>query len=180
MHRIGSRIAAAALLVGLAVPAAAQQAQLSGTKKDMLWSFDDAATKLVQLAEAIPADKWNWRPGPGVRTVREVVLHVSQGNAYIPSAIGVQFSGAMLADSVTDRARVIAFLKQSIEHVRGAIRNANEANSDNPVKLFGSIDTTQRGTLWLVVTHNHEHLGQLIAYARSNGVVPPWSMAGGN
>lgn len=179
MHRFTTRIAAAALFVGLAAPVAAQ-APLSGVKKDLMWMFDDAAGKLVQLAEAIPADKYAWRPGPGVRTVREVLGHVAGGNYFILQSVGVQPTGTMLPDSVMDKARVVTFLKAAADHYRNALRNANEADFDKAVTLFGSINTTQRGVYLLLVSHNHEHLGQLIAYARSNGVTPPWSMAGGN
>lgn len=180
MHRVTTRIAAAALFVGLAAPVAAQQAALSPLKRDMMAQFDDAATKVIQLAEAIPAEKYAWRPAPGVRSVREVLGHVAGGNIFILRSVGVEPTGAMLPDSVMDKARVVASVKAAADHFRNALRNANEADFDKAVTLFGSINTTQRGTYMLLISHNHEHLGQLIAYARSNGVTPPWSMAGGN
>ena len=165
------------LAVGAArsVPA---QAAPAGLRGDMIAQFDDAATKLVQLAEAIPQDKYTWRPGTGVRSVSEVLMHVAGGNYFILTFAGVKApAGATDAGegSVTDRAQVIARLKQSCDHVRAALRAASEADLDKPATMFGRA-TTVRNVYLTIVTHAHEHLGQMIAYARTNGVVPPWSM----
>jgi uncharacterized damage-inducible protein DinB len=171
---------ALALGVGAARSAPAQAAQApAGLRGDMIAQFDDAATKLVQLAEAMPQDKFSWRPGTGVRSVSEVLMHVVGGNYFIPTFAGVKPpAGATEAEeaSVTDRAQVIARLKQSCDHVRAAIRAATDADLQKPATMFGR-STTNRNVYLTIVSHAHEHLGQMIAYARTNGVVPPWSMA---
>jgi uncharacterized damage-inducible protein DinB len=156
---------------------AVSQAAPAGERGVMLGQFDDAANKLVQLAQAIPQEKYTWRPGTGVRSVSEVLNHVTGGNYYVASFAGVQRpAGASVpADSVTDKARIVAALQASIAHIRTSLRNASDADLDKPATMFGQA-TTIRNVWATVVTHAHEHLGQMIAYARSNNVTPPWSM----
>ncbi len=180
MTTLTSRVLALALVAGAAAPVAAQQAP-TGLKGDMLAQFDDAATKLVQLAEAIPQDKYGWRPGTGVRSVSEVLMHVGGGNYFILSFVGVKSPTELprgIETSMTSKAEVIAFVKKACDFTRTAIRGVPDADLDKPTQMFGQ-QTTYRNAYMTVVTHAHEHLGQLIAYARSNGVVPPWSAAGG-
>ncbi len=168
------------LALAAGTPAAAQQAP-AGLKGDMLAQFDDAATKLAQLAEAIPQDKYGWRPGTGVRSVSEVLMHVGVGNYFVLSFAGVKPPMEMsqgLETSMTNKAQVIDFLKQACDHARTAIRTVPDADLDKPTQMFGR-QTTYRNAYMTLVSHAHEHLGQMIAYARSNGVVPPWSAAGG-
>lgn len=176
-------------LGALAVLSAAGAARLSGqapaaapagVRGEILAQFDDAATKLVQLAEAIPQDKYSWRPGTGVRSVSQVLMHVSGGNFFITSMTGVPMPAGLPQDgenTVTDKAQVLDLLRRSCDHVRAALRGMSDADLDQPADLFGR-RTTKRDVLFLITTHAHEHLGQMIAYARSNGVVPPWSRAG--
>lgn len=171
-------------LLSLTSVAAAQAATQTaaapkGIRGEMLAQLDDAAGKLQQLAEAIPQDKLAWRPAAGVRSVGEVLMHVTGANYYVPSFAGVKApADAPQGENVADRATAIQQMRRSFDHVRNVMRTMSDADLDKPTKLFGQ-DTTYRGVLLLTVTHAHEHLGQLIAYARSNGVTPPWSMAGG-
>jgi uncharacterized damage-inducible protein DinB len=156
---------------------AVSQAAPAGERGVMLGQFDDAATKLVQLANAIPQEKYTWRPGTGVRSVSEVLNHVTGANYYVASFAGVRrpAGAAVPADSVSDKARVIAALQASIEFIRTNLRSASDADLDKPATMFGQA-TTIRNVWATVVTHAHEHLGQMIAYARTNNVTPPWSM----
>jgi uncharacterized damage-inducible protein DinB len=157
---------------------AASQGAPSPERAVMIAQFDDAAGKLSQLADAIGQDKYGWRPAPGVRSVSEVLMHVVGGNYYIPTFAGVKPSKQLARDAettVTDKAQVSAALKESFDHVRTAIRGANDADLDKSVTMFGQ-PTTVRNVYATIVSHVHEHLGQMIAYARSNGVKPPWSM----
>jgi len=78
---------------------------------------------------------------------------------------------------VTDKAQIAEYMQRSFEHARGVIRGVADADLDKPTNIFGR-PTTQRDALLLFVTHAHEHLGQMIAYARMIGVVPPWSITG--
>lgn len=167
-------------LVSLSSAAAAQSAAApKGVRGDMLAQFDDAASKLEQLAGAIPDDKLAWRPSAGVRSVGEVIMHVTGGNYYLPTFAGVKApADAPQGENAANRAEAIAQLKRSFDHVRSAIRNASDADLDKPATMFGQ-QTTYRNVYLTTVTHAHEHLGQLIAYARSNGVTPPWSRGAG-
>jgi uncharacterized damage-inducible protein DinB len=173
-------MASLAAMLAAAPVAIAAQAAPTGVRADMLAQFDDAASKLSQLAEAIGQDKYGWRPGTGVRSVSEVLMHVAGANYYLLTFAGVQPSKQLPQNAetaVTDKAQVAAALKDSYEHVRTAIRNLKDADLDKPVTMFGE-QTTMRNVYLTTVTHAHEHLGQLIAYARTNGVVPPWSRQG--
>jgi uncharacterized damage-inducible protein DinB len=168
-----------ALAAAQAAPAAAP-AVPAGVRGDMLRQLDDAAGKLVQLAEAIPQEKYSWSPGTGVRSVSQVLMHVAGGNYYFPNFAGAKGTPPLPRDaetSVTDRTEVVSHLKKSFDYVRGVIRNMPDAELDKATTMFGQ-QTTYRNVLFTVVSHCHEHLGQMIAYARSNNVTPPWSMAG--
>jgi len=170
-----------ALASGTASAAAqgAAAAAPKGVRADMLAQLDDAASKLEQLAGAIPEDKLSWRPAAGVRSVGEVIMHVTGGNYYLLSFAGVKApADAPQGENAADRATAIAQLKRSFDHVRTAIRGTSDADLDKPATMFGQ-QTTYRNVYLTTVTHAHEHLGQLIAYARSNGVTPPWSRAAG-
>ena len=148
----------------------------TGVRGDMLYQFNDAAGKIAQLAQAIGADKYGWRP-TGARSVSEVIMHVVGANYYLLTFAGVQPSKQLPRDaekSITDKAQIAAELQASFEHVRAAITKLSDADLDKPTTMFGQ-QTTIRNVYMTTVTHAHEHLGQLIAYARTNGVKPPWS-----
>jgi uncharacterized damage-inducible protein DinB len=182
MKRLLSGSGLAVLLLGLlGAPARAQgAANVSGVRAEILYWIQDAETKLVQLAEAIPAETYTWRPGEGVRSVSEVFLHVAASNYSIPPAVGVQppadFAPQGFERSTTDKAKIVEHLKNSFAHVKKVVEGVSDADLDKTVRLFGR-DSTYRNVLFLLATHAHEHLGQMIAYARSNGVVPPWTAA---
>lgn len=180
MNRLGTSALALALATAGLAPLAGQQAP-TGVRGEILAQFNDAAEKLVQLAEAIPQDKFTWRPGAGVRSVSEVFLHVAGSNDFMLAAAGVPSSTQGendLEHSTTDKAQVIAQLKASNARVQAALQAMPDANLDKATKLFG-MDMTYRGVCLMVQSHVHEHLGQMIAYARTNGIVPPWSRGGG-
>jgi uncharacterized damage-inducible protein DinB len=152
-------------------------ATVSGFKSDLLAQYDDAAKKIQDLAAAFPAEKYSWRPAAGVRSVSEVFVHVAAGNTLLPTFLGLPRPAGIDRDAekkITDKSQVIDVLKTSIAHARSAIEHANEAALDRKVKFFGE-EVTQRWILLQMATHIHEHLGQAIAYARMNGVAPPWS-----
>ena len=158
-------------------PAAAPAAPTSGFRADFLTQFDDVSKKIVDLAEAVPADKYGWRPAPGVRSISEVYMHIVSGNSYIPSFIGVkpmEGTDRGMEKSVTEKARVVDLLKKSMAHARAAVLATPDADLDKKVKIFGG-ESSERGVIMIIGNHLHEHLGQSIAYARANGVTPPWS-----
>ena len=166
--------------------APAANAQTPAVINDLINLVNQAEEKFVGLANAIPADQWSWRPAEGVRSVQEVLLHVAVDNYFIPAAMGVAAPPATKI-TATDYAAVQAFEKQqlsreatvaevkaSFEHLRKAMATFPESRMNENLKVFGQ-DFTVRGMLIMATTHLHEHLGQLIAYARSNKVTPPWS-----
>jgi uncharacterized damage-inducible protein DinB len=149
---------------------------------EALINFDSAAGKILQLAEAVPAEKYSWRPGEGVRSFSEVFLHVAGGNFGIPRAFGTPRPDGLPAPAGFDKTtsakpEVIALLTRSIEHVRGAMGKVESKDLDVAIPFFGDNEWTKRETMFFLASHNHEHLGQLIAYSRMNGIVPPWSVS---
>ena len=174
-------IAAAALIVapGLLPAQAGSPATATGFRSELIGQLNDAQQKLVALCNAMPADKMTWRPAPGVRSVSEVFMHVAQANLSIPGIAGVAAAMNVRippgADTtLVDKVRIADFLTKSFEHTKNAVMAISDAQMDTKVNLFGQ-PSTKRGVMVLVTTHAHEHLGQAIAYARMNGVVPPWS-----
>lgn len=179
------RIALAALLVctpAFASMRAAMKAAppngvpKNGFRAEFLHDFDDVSKKIVELAEAVPASKYNWRPAPGVRSVSEVYMHIAGGNYFLATFAGAKPPSydTQNLEKISDKARVINELKKSLEYLRVVATQGTEADLEKPIKMFGA-DTTHRGALITALNHLHEHLGQSIAYARMNGVVPPWS-----
>jgi uncharacterized damage-inducible protein DinB len=174
---------AAAWLGSIAAAKADQNAAApaSGFKADSIGNIDYASKELVSLAEAMPAEKYSWRPAPGVRSVSEVYMHVAIANYYLPSFAGTKVPEGIdreMETKVTDKAKVVDALKKSIDHLRTAISNTPDAELDTKVKAFGR-DLSKRAIFLIALGHIHEHLGQSIAYARSNGVTPPWSASEG-
>ena len=168
---------AAALLV--ATPSLAQVAPKgTGYKAEFLAELTVAEDHLVRLAEAIPADKYTWRPAAGVRSFSEVFLHVAGSNFNLPRVLGVVPKEGMLTaeywTSTTDKARIVADLKQSFGFLRAGIARLTDAEAERRMPWFDG-ENTYRGILYFFARHTGEHTGQLIAYARVNGIVPPWS-----
>ena len=175
MGFLGLVLAGSAFLARGAEPAAAPAA---GFRAEVIAEVDSVGKKLVDLAGAVPAEKFGWRPAPGVRSVSEVYVHVAGGDYMLPSFMGVKIPEGVTRDmekTVTEKAKVIDTLKKSLDHVKSAAANMSDADLDKKVKIFGGREVTERALLTLIVNHMHEHLGQSIAYARMNGVTPPWS-----
>jgi uncharacterized damage-inducible protein DinB len=151
---------------------------VTGYRSEVLAEVMIQEDKFLRLAEAIPADKFNWRPAPDVRSFAEVFLHVSTANYNLYKLVGTPPPSTIdlktLEKSTTDKAKVIATLKDSFAHARKAITDMPDANLDKSLDWFGG-KNTQRGILLFIVRHASEHLGQSIAYARSIGIVPPWT-----
>ncbi|HWZ81607.1 MAG TPA: DinB family protein [Terriglobales bacterium] len=151
---------------------------VTGYRSEVLAEVMIQQDKFLRLAEAIPADKYTWRPSPDVRSVAEVFLHVSAANFNLYKLVGTPppstFDVKTLEKSTTDKAKVIATLKDSFDHARKAITAMPDANLEKSLDWFGG-KNTQRGILLFIVRHAAEHLGQSIVYARSVGVTPPWT-----
>jgi len=147
-------------------------------KPQSLLDLETMQKKFVDLANALPADKLNWRPSPDSRSFAEVFLHVAGANYNLYKLVGTPPPTGLdlknIEKSTTDKAKVIATLKDSYAHAKKAITAMPDADLDKSMDWFGG-KITERGILLFVVRHGAEHLGQSIAYARFIGVVPPWA-----
>jgi uncharacterized damage-inducible protein DinB len=151
---------------------------VTGYRSEVLAEVMVQEDKFTRLAEAIPAEKYSWRPSPDVRSFAEVFLHVSGANYNLYKLVGTPPpAGLDLKDfqkSTTDKTKVIATLKDSFAHAKQAITAMPDADLEKSMDWFGG-KNTERGILLFIVRHAAEHLGQSIAYARFIGITPPWS-----
>jgi uncharacterized damage-inducible protein DinB len=173
------------LIVAAAIPVAAQinpykegTPGVTGYRSEVLSEVIVQEDKFTRLAEAIPADKYSWRPAPDVRSFAEVFLHVAAANYNLYKLVGTLspagFDVKGFEKSATDKAKVMAILKDSFVHAKKAITAMPDADLDKSLDWFGG-KNTQRGILLFIVRHAAEHLGQSIAYARFAGITPPWT-----
>ena len=160
----------------LAAPQASSGNGKSAFRNEFLANLDDVQEKIMELATAVPADKYAWRPGSDVRSIGEVYMHIAGGNYFLATFLGKQAPADMPKDleKITDKGQILAELRRSFDHIRAAAMNASDSDLEKAVQMFGA-KTSQRGVFVTMLNHLHEHLGQSIAYARMNGVVPPWS-----
>lgn len=177
MHRIVRTLVFTAVA---AIPslANAQAAPTTGFRAEYLKQLEDVDKKLVSLAEAIPQDKYSWRPGKDVRSVGEVYLHIAGANFSIPESMGIKSPVKMDKDfetkDATNKAYVIDMLKKSLVHSRTVALKLTDGELGQEVSLFGG-KWSKMAVLFLIANHMHEHMGQSIAYARVAGITPPWS-----
>jgi uncharacterized damage-inducible protein DinB len=163
----------------------ASTASAQGLMDDMHGDASAVQKKFIDLAKAIPEPAYSWHPN-GARSVGEVLLHIAGENYLIPmfmgkaapagvaiSASDMKTVGAYEARKLT-KDQIIAELEASFTNLHQGLALTTDANLNENMKFFGQ-DITRRRAVIGTVNHLHEHLGQLIAYARSNGVTPPWS-----
>jgi uncharacterized damage-inducible protein DinB len=150
----------------------------TGPKAEFLEEIAYYEQRYVRLAEAVPAEKYPWKPAEGVRSIGEVYTHIVAANYGVARSLGTQPPAGLdfkaLTGMSTDKAKTVQALKDSFAHFRQAIQALSDADADKPQKMFGR-QTTLRGSFLMITGHFGEHLGQSIAYARMNGVVPPWT-----
>ena len=145
--------------------------------QEVINDLNDVEGKVESLAEAIPQEDYDWSPMEGVRSVGDVLKHVAGGNYFLLSFVGDKMPEGMTEDmgkDVTDKEQIIKMLKDSYAHTKEFIAKMKVSDLDKEVEMFGN-KSNYRAALFILTGHGHEHLGQLIAYARSNKVVPPWS-----
>jgi uncharacterized damage-inducible protein DinB len=133
--------------------------------------------QLVELAEATPAEKFAWRPAAGVRSTSEVYMHIVMVNFYMLSITGPKMPADLKDDAektVTSKAEVITWLKRSLDTVKENHLAVKPKDLERKVHIYDR-DATVDGMYLRIIVHANEHMGQLIAYARMTGVVPPWS-----
>ena len=139
--------------------------------------WNHVSEQLIALAEATPAEKFTWRPAAGVRSTSEVYMHIVRANFLMLNVIGpkmpTDFKDGMQT-TVTSKADVIRWLKRSLQAVKETHAAETSADLQRKTKFFNT-DTTVDSVFLRIIVHNNEHMGQLVAYARMTGVVPPWS-----
>ena len=160
----------------LSIPAVAQKMP-EGIWEGYGGEWTHVSQQLVALADATPTEKFAWRPAPGVRSTSEVYMHIVMANFYLLSVTGPKMPGDLKKDAektVTSKPEVIAWLKRSLQ----AVKEAHLAEKPDDLRRKVHImdrDATVDGMYLRIIVHANEHMGQLVAYARMTGVVPPWS-----
>jgi uncharacterized damage-inducible protein DinB len=159
-------------------------APLSNAQKmpEGIWQGYDGEWKhvsqqLIALAEATPEEKFAWRPAPGVRSTSEVYMHIVAANFYLLSVTGPKMPADLKEDAdktVRSKAEVIHWLKRSLQAVKEAHSAEKPEDLQRKVHIIDR-DATVDGMYLRIIVHANEHMGQLVAYARMTGVVPPWS-----
>lgn len=143
--------------------------------KEFQGQVDFIKGRLMQLAEAMSEDKYNWTPAEGVRSVGEVFSHTADANYYFLSLITGDKSAMTQEKSANDKKTILEKLGKSFDVLKESAASFIEDDLNKEVEAFGMKFST-RNFMITLLNHCHEHLGQAIAYARMNGVTPPWSM----
>jgi uncharacterized damage-inducible protein DinB len=171
MKRILTQYVVCALAVALMVPLA--QSQPAGLQAAFAKDAGTLSDKFTGLARVM-SGKYDWKPAQGVRSVADVFNLIVKENGLLAGVLsGTPNTGAQPV-SITDPEKMQEALKASYLNLQKVITALSDNDLQAPVKLFGR-DMTKQSALMLILEDQHEHLGQSIAYARSNGVVPPWS-----
>jgi uncharacterized damage-inducible protein DinB len=169
--------AAMLLLMLLCVPKLRAQDPLDGLWQGYDGEWRHVSNQLIALAEATPPDKFAWLPAPGVRSTSEVYMHIVMANFWLLSVTGPKMPPDLKEDAektVTSKPEVIAWLKRSLD----AVKQAHLSEDPKHLALNVKVDcrnATVDGMYLRIIIHANEHMGQLIAYGRMTGVVPPWS-----
>ena len=164
------------LFLFLSAPALPAQAP-EGIWQGYDGEWKHVSQQLIALAEATPAEKYSWRPAPGVRSTSEVYMHIALANFYLLAATGPKMPADLnenMGKTVTSKPEVIAWLKRSLEAVKTAHAAVTPKDLEREVKIEDR-EATVDGIYLRIIVHANEHMGQLVAYARMTGVVPSWS-----
>jgi uncharacterized damage-inducible protein DinB len=168
----------AALLCAFCLAAFGQDKPMAGVAGSFLKQSKRVQGQMESLLGAIPQEKFNWRPMEGVRSIAESFMHAGGGNYLFSGQLGGTapkgFEESTYEKSLTDKAQILDALRKSFDAVNDAVRNTPESGYGKTVKFFG-MDVTILDLIFAAATHQHELLGQQIAYARMNGIVPPWT-----
>ena len=190
MKRLVQLFVCVHLLAGLAGAAFAQEsstppaqsADKSAPSYDLkaqaVLDLQQLQQKYTTLAQAIPQEKYSWRPAEGVRSINELFLHVAGAGFYFPTLKGTPaapgFTPKDFEKSTTEKAKVIEWLNKSFTYAIASVESMSNAKFAGPLPKLGP-QANEGDVVYLMVVHAHEHLGQAIAYSRSVGVVPPWT-----
>jgi uncharacterized damage-inducible protein DinB len=170
------------LFAGLlgAGPARADEAKApaTGFRSEFLWDLGYVEKKILGLAEAVPEDKYGWRPAEGVRSFGEILAHVAAAFYGIATRLGIKPPADVdfktLEKTVSGKAQIALALKKAFAHGRQAATQLSDADLEKMEKAPWGREISRRAFMLIMMIHQHEHLGQATIYARSNGIVPPW------
>lgn len=155
----------------------------SGFLADFSGQIQFVQGRIIEMEQASPQDKFNWRPADGVRSVAEVYMHIAGANYYLvkmsgqemPADINMGDDPQAWEKTSTNKEEIKKILDRSFADVTSAVQHIKAADLENMVKVFG-MEMSLRNFMLSMLSHMHEHHGQAIAYARMNGITPPWSM----
>jgi uncharacterized damage-inducible protein DinB len=171
MEKILIQYVVCALAVALMVPLV--QAQPAGIQAAFGKDAGTLSDKFTGLARVM-SGKYDWKPGQGVRSVGDVFNLIVKENGMLAGVLSGTSNTEAMPAPITDPEKLQEALKVSYVNLQKAITGLSHRDLQTPVTMFGR-HMTKLGALMLILGDQHEHLGQSIAYARSNGVVPPWS-----
>ncbi len=162
----------------LVVSGLSAQSSGSDIRDELLRHFEMSSRKVAQLSSAMPESLYGWSPSEGIMSVATVYAHIARYNfMYLADQLGIPApDGVDVAnlEAITDKARIVELVEQSIDHVVTHVGAMSEADLVRETRLYGR-DLPAWKVLVQLVTHMNEHVGQSVAYARMNGIVPPWS-----
>jgi uncharacterized damage-inducible protein DinB len=166
-----------AALVLCGSPRSRAEDPLAGLWQGYAGEWEHTSSQLIALAEATPAEKFAWRPAVGVRSTSEVYMHIVTANFWLLSVTGPKMPADLKEDAektVTSKEDVIRWLKRSLD----AVKKAHLKETPQHLAVKVNIEDRHSTVDWIylrIIIHANEHMGQLVAYARMTGVVPPWS-----
>jgi uncharacterized damage-inducible protein DinB len=134
-------------------------------------NFDELNRKILDMAKDFPADKYSYRPAPGLRSFGEVILHITEGNLYAAKAgRGEKVEWKELdAKEYPGKPEIVAALEKSIGDAKATLNATPETQYAKTISPWMGI-----------VEHAGEHYGQLVVYYRNNSLVPPETRKGTN
>lgn len=167
------------LVLAIALSSAAKaQSAATDYRDEFLMHFRQSTDKITALAAAMPESLYTWSPGEGVMSVARVYMHIARYNfGYPEGALGIPAPADLdlrTMEDITDKKVVQDVFRRSVDHVVKATKDMSEADLTRVTRLYGR-DIASWAVLFQLLAHMNEHLGQSIAYARMNGIVPPWS-----
>ncbi|NGP76121.1 DinB family protein [Balneolaceae bacterium YR4-1] len=179
MKTLLTLILSSLLFLSISLPdSTAQSSETDHNFREQFIAHFQYASRVLDLAKAMPADTYSWRPGEGVMSVEEVYTHIARYN-YLYAATSLDIPAPDDIDmenmeSISGKENVVEVLEASIDHLMEAVKQMPNAKLNEETELYGRT-VNGRGVLMQHITHMSEHVGQSIAYARMNGIVPPWS-----
>ena len=178
--RILTALLLALPLATFAGAGAAEAPALGGFRGDVVANMQEAGDKIIELSAAMPVGRWSWRPGKGVRSVGEVYMHVVAYNYILCKFLGA--TAPMTAEQLgkleaapANPQKTAQMLRDSYAFAATTIAGVPDSALDEQVPFFGGRMASKRTVMLALASHSHEHLGQSIAYARTCGIVPPWT-----